>query len=151
MFRVSPVTAFLECPHCCKLLPFESKECPACRESISEEYAFASATVLAFNTQACGAANDIKSSHQFVAIALVGSVLIYLDDLYVFGAPRLFLFVVLWSLVPIGTTLCWFYRFGRFGLGDENYLRAKREMKGYLNLWLAILGLQVAAFCAGRS
>jgi hypothetical protein len=151
MFKVSPVTALLECPHCCKLLPFQTMQCPDCREPISEQYAFASAMVVAFNTQACGSANDVKSSDSSIAIVLAGSVLIYLDDLYVFGSPRLFLFVVLWSLVPLSTTLYWFYRFGRFGLGDEKYSRAKREMKGYLKLWLAILALQVAVLYAGWS
>jgi hypothetical protein len=126
-------------------------ECPDCREPISEQYAFASAVVVGFNTQAVGSANDLKSSDSFIAIVLAGSVLIYLDDLYVFGAPRLFLFVVLWSLVPVSATLYWFYRFGRFGLGDEKYFGAKREMKAHLKLWLAILALQMAVLYASWS
>ena len=151
MFKVSPVTAFLECPHCCKLLPFQSMECPDCREPISEQYAFASAMVVAFNTQACSSANDVKSSDSSIAIVLAGSVLIYLDDLYVFWRTTSLL--VCCTLVTSSPEYDahWFYKFGRFGLGDEKYFRAKREMKGYLKLWLAILALHVAVLYAGWS
>jgi hypothetical protein len=37
----------------------------------------------------------------------------------------------------------WFYRFGWFKIGDEEYMRARREMRSSFLLWLVILGLQL--------
>jgi hypothetical protein len=70
-------------------------------------------------------------------------VFIYAIDIHAIGSLALFYFIILWPVIPLMVILIWFIRFGRFKIGDEEYLRAKREMRGSLLLWLAILAVQL--------
>lgn len=137
------VVPFVECPNCKQLLEYGAENCPRCREEIGSDYALVSAVIVHHNTQACSMANSIKGFDPFVFIALVGSGFIYAIDMYAYGSLVLFNFVVLWPAIPLPAILVWFVRFGRFKIGDEEYVRARREMRGSLLLWLAILAVQL--------
>ena len=102
-----------------------------------------SAIVVHHNTQACSLANSISSGDAFFPLALIGSGLIFAIDLYVSGAPTLLWITALWSAIPLLVIVVWFIRFGRFSIGDEEYLKAKREMRKSLSLWLALFGVQL--------
>ena len=148
MLKTPAVVPFVECPNCKQLLEYGAKVCPRCREEIDSEYGFASAVVVHHNTQACSLANSIKGFDSFLWIALVGSLLIYVIDMYVFGSLVLFNIILMWPMIPLLVILVWFYRFGRFKIGDEEYVRAKREMRSSFLLWLAILGVQLITLAA---
>jgi hypothetical protein len=47
--------------------------------------------------------------------------------------------------LPLVNALLWFYRFGTFPLGDEEYLSAKRRVRRTLVLWLTITLAQIIA------
>jgi hypothetical protein len=98
-----------------------------------------SAIVVHHNTQACSLANSISTFDAFIPLALIGSALIYLADLYVSGSPRIFLLIFVWPSIPLLAIVVWFFHFGRFKIGDEDYLRAKHEMWKSLGLWSAFL------------
>jgi hypothetical protein len=117
--------------------------CPRCREAIDPEYALASAVVVHHNTQACSLANSIKGGDAFAYIAIIGSIAIYAIDISAFGSLAIFNFLVLWVVIPLLAIIVWFIRFGGFKIGDEEYLRARRDMRGSLLLWLAILIVQL--------
>lgn len=68
---------------------------------------------------------------------------IYAIDWYSFSTPRISLGIVFWPIVPLLTIGLWFIRFGRFKIGDEEYLKARREMKRSFAFWLALLIVQL--------
>lgn len=138
MLKLPPVTPFVECPNCHRLLGYGLQNCPYCREEISEEYALASAAVHIHLTQACSLANSIKTGEPAVVIIGIGS-------LYAFalGWPALFSVTLIGTLISLLAVSLWFIRFGRIRYGDEDYLKARRQMKASRVLWLALLGAQI--------
>ena len=143
LLKKPPVFPFVECPNCRQLLEYGAESCPRCREEISAEYGLVSAVIVVHNTQACSVANSISGSDAFLPLALIGSVLIFTADLYVYGSPNLFPLTLLWSAIPLLVIVVWFIRFGRFRIGDDEYLKAKREMRKSLSLWLALFVVQL--------
>src|SRR5258705_13137016 len=123
LFKPPPVTPFVECPNCKKLIEYGVEVCSHCHEEIRPEYALASAYVVHRNTQACSHANAIKSAEKAVVITLVASVIGYLS-----GPSSLLLVSMGTSLLYVGGVLAWFLRYGRFKLGDEDFAKAKRDM-----------------------
>ena len=138
-----PVHPFVECPNCKELVELGATNCSRCREEISADYALMSAVLVHHNTQACSAANTITSFNAFIPLALILGTAIYLIDWYSSGTPRLSLGILLWPLMPLLAIVIWYFRFGRFSLGDDEYLRARREMKSAFLFWLVLLIVQV--------
>ncbi|MDX6614815.1 MAG: hypothetical protein QOD75_4001 [Blastocatellia bacterium] len=138
-------TPFVECPNCRKLMKVGVRRCAECSEEIPEAYALKSAMAIVANTVACDVANSIRGYDSFAVLAIIGSIAIYPLDLWISGSPAFFYFVLFWSVMPLMTTLLWFYRFGRFSLGDAEYLDAKRHMRRTLTIWLAITSAQLIA------
>ena len=141
-------TPFIECPNCRRLLKVGVRRCPDCYEEVSEEYALSSAITVVVNTVACDVANSIRSLDAFAVLVVILSGLVFALDVWTSGSPKLFYFVLIYSLMPLTTTALWFYRFGRFKLGDEEYLKAKRALIGTLMLWLGIISAQIIALVA---
>ena len=140
----SHYTPFIECPNCKKLVEVGVKRCDACYEEIGEDYALRSAAAVVFNTVACDVANSMISD-AFPLLAVILSTVVYFTDVYSYGSPRLFYFCLSWSLLPITLILLWFFRFGTFLLGDEEYEITKRRLSRKLTVWLAILSAQMIA------
>ena len=143
MFKRPAVVPLVECPSCKQLLEYGVEYCSRCREKIDSDYALISAVVVHHNTQACSLANTIKGADSFVIIALIGTPLIFVIDIYAFGSLTIFPLILIWPVIPLLTIIVWFYRFGRFKLGDEEYGQAKRDMRSSLLLWGAILAVQL--------
>lgn len=141
-------TPFVECPNCHKLARVGVSRCPDCYEEITEEYALSSALAVVTNTIACDVASSISSFDAFAPLALIISVFIYLVDWYGSGVPRLSFLILWWPLMPLMMTLLWFYRFGGFRLGDDEYQASRRSLLRTLALWLGILAVQVMALVA---
>jgi RNA polymerase subunit RPABC4/transcription elongation factor Spt4 len=143
LIKEPPVVPFVECPNCKQLMEFGAEMCPRCREEISPEYAVVSASVVYHNTQACSLANTIISFNAFMPIALIVSVGIYVIDWYGSGTPRLAFGLLFYSLIPLLVIVLWYIRFGRFLVGDEEYLRARRELRQSFALWCVLLVVQL--------
>ena len=137
------VFPFVECPNCHQLLEFGASLCPRCREEISPEYAAVSAAIVHYNTQACSLANTITTFNAFIPLALIGTILIYFGDWYVSGRPRISIGLLFWPTIPLIAIILWYLRFGRFRIGDEEYLRARHEMRRSFAFWLAFLIVDV--------
>jgi hypothetical protein len=138
-------TPFVECPNCQKLVKVGIRRCRDCYEEIPEAYALSSAATMVFNTVACDVANSIAAFDAFAVLAVPLSIACYFFDLYSFGSPRLFYLTLFWSVMPLLPAILWFYRFGTFPLGDDEYLSAKRRVRRTLTLWLAIISAQIIA------
>lgn len=138
-------TPFVECPNCKKLVKVGTKRCRECYEEIPEPYAMSSAATVVFNTVACDVANSIAVYDPFAMLVIVLGIVIYLYDLYAAGSLGLFFLSLLWPATPLLLIILWFYRFGNFPLGDEEYLSAKRRMRRMLTVWLAIASAQIIA------
>lgn len=138
MFKRPAVVPFVECPNCKQLMEYGLKSCPRCREEISADYAFTSAVIVHHNTQAVSSANTIKTAEP-------GTVIIFFASLigYFTVSPSMFIVNLITPTVYLLIILVWFYRYGRFKIGDEEYVRAKRDMWKSLKLWLAVLAAQV--------
>ena len=145
-----PVHPFVECPNCRQLVEFGAELCSRCREPIDRDYGLASAIVVHHNTQACTVANTISGFDAFIPLALIGSIFIFLIDFYVSGRPTIFLFLPIWPLIPLLIIVGWFFRFGRFKIGDDEFLKARREMRNSLLFWLVVLGVQILTIAVWR-
>jgi len=138
-------TPYVECPNCRKLATVGVKRCRDCYEEIPEAYALSSAATIVFNTVAVDVANSIATSETFAGLAVPLGIACFFIDLYSFGAPALFYLTLFWPVLPLLTAILWFYRFGTFPLGDDEYLSAKRRVRRTLTLWLAIASAQIIA------
>jgi len=136
-------TPFVECPNCRKLVKVGTRRCRDCYEEIPEAYALSSAATVVFNTVAVDVANTISSFDTFAMLAVPIGIACFFIDLYSFGSPALFYLTLIWPLLPLLSTVLWFYRFGTFPLGDEEYVTAKRRVWRTLTLWLAIAAAQI--------
>ena len=143
LIKEPPVEPFVECPNCKQLMEFGVEMCPRCREEISPEYAVVSASVVYHNTQAVSLANTIISFNAFMPIALIASVGIYVIDWYVSGTPRVSFSLLFYSLIPLLVIALWYIRFGGLLFGDEEYVRARRELRQSFALWCALLVVQL--------
>ena len=138
-------TPFVECPNCRKLVKVGIRRCHDCYEEIPEAYALSSAVAVGFNTVACDVANSIASFDTFAVLAVPIGVFCFFIDLYSFGSLRLFYLTLFYPVLPLLYSILWFYRFGTFPLGDEEYLSAKRKVWRTLTIWLAITTAQIIA------
>jgi hypothetical protein len=120
------------------LFEYGATQCPHCREEINPKYAQASASVIILNTQACSLANTIKTAEP-------GAVIVFFVSAFAFFlyAPSVLIFNFLTPVVSLAAIILWFNRFGRFRAGDEEYLKAKARMRGSLELWLALMAVQL--------
>ena len=137
------VHPFVECPNCRELLEFDAEFCPRCREEISPEYALLSAAVVHYNTQAVSLANTITTFDAFIPLALIGTVTVYVIDWLTSNQPRISTGLLFWPAMPLVVIVIWFLRFGRFQIGDEEYVQARREMRRSFAFWLAFLIVDV--------
>jgi hypothetical protein len=143
-------SVFVECPNCKELTEYGAQMCPRCREEIDPQYADASAAAVYVNTQACNMANTIKGGDMAAYLSLPISAGAYAIDKYAVGGPAIFYLVFGVPAVVLTVILVWFNRYALFKAGDEEFLRAKRGVRGSLLLWLAILAVQVVAFLTLR-
>jgi hypothetical protein len=125
------------------LLELEAPNCPRCREEINPEYALVSAVLVHHNTQACSMANTISSFDAFIPLALVIGIGVCALDWYVSERPRIPLLFLTWPMMPLLAIVVWYFRFGRFKIGDDEYLRARKEMKRSFFFWLVFLIVQL--------
>jgi hypothetical protein len=143
LFDVPPVHPFVECPNCHELLEFGAPLCPRCREEISPEYAVASATIVHHNTQAVSFANTITTLNALIPLALIGTAVIYVIGWLSSRQPRIPTGLLFLPAVPLIAINIWYLRFGRFRIGDEEYVRARREMRRSFAFWLVFLIVDV--------
>ena len=139
----SSTTLFAECPNCHKLLELDTEFCPECREPISEEYAVPSAVIVAVNAHACYDAKEISQSNlPFVIVQLLSTAITCFFPVEI---RRFFPFV---GLLATGAVFYrigrWYYRYGKFSLGDTSYLSAKKNMRKTCGLWIWVLAVQIA-------
>src|SRR6185295_4460128 len=150
LLKEPPVHPFVECPNCRELVEFGAESCSRCREPIDPEYGVVSAVIVHHNTQACSLANAISSFDAFIPLALVGSIFVFVVDLYASGRPMIFLILPIWPLIPLLVIVVWFFRYGRFKLGDDEFLKVRREMRSSLLFWLVVLIVQILVIAIWR-
>lgn len=138
-------TPLIECPNCVKLVRVGVRRCPECYEEIPEPYALASAFAVVTNTIACDTAASVHSGDAFAPIAVILTGLFYLASAYVFESAIFSILILFYPFPSLVMIALWFYRFGNLGLGDKEYVAAKRRLKGSLLLWLVILMVQCLA------
>ena len=140
MLKRPAVTPFVECPNCKRLVEFGTRMCPDCREEIGDEYAAASAAIIFYNTQACSSANTIKTADLAALLVLCASAYAFL-----MSDPGYFVVYAAISVLALVVISVWFFRYGGFRYGDEDFVRAKNDMKASLKLWAALLAVQSLA------
>jgi hypothetical protein len=133
------VTPFIQCPSCKRLIECGAALCPYCREEIDPQYAERSRLFVVYQTAAVSSANTIKTAELGAAIVFVASFIGFWFD------PPLIIANLITPLVSVAAVAVWFYRFGRFRLPDDEYTRARRDMRNSLTLWLVLIGVQILA------
>jgi hypothetical protein len=123
-------------------MEYGKANCPRCREEINPEYALMSAVLVHHNTQAISVANTISSFDAFIPIALILSVCIHWFNWL--GGSMSWM-VLWWPLMPLLAIVVWYFRYGRFVAGDEEFIKARQEMRKSFCFWLVFLVVQ--AFC----
>jgi RNA polymerase subunit RPABC4/transcription elongation factor Spt4 len=145
------ITPFVECPNCRKLLDVKTTQCPECRELISREYAALSAFTLVVNTKACNLAKEIASRDRMMAALFVAaSIVLYFMDFRTFGSLFFFWFTIVTPVAQLLMVVAWYVLYGRFPLGDSDFVRAKRRIMWSGRLWGLILALDIAVLLASR-
>ncbi|MFN2533437.1 MAG: hypothetical protein ABR555_19305 [Pyrinomonadaceae bacterium] len=138
MFEQPPVTPFVECPNCKQLLEYGVANCPRCREEIDPQYAMNSAVVIGRNTQACSLAKTIVTAEPaiFISIAVAGAA-------YLSSGPGLLLATLVTPVISLVAITAWYWRYGNFKLGDEEYRHAPDDVYRSFVLWFALLAVQI--------
>ena len=135
IFEDPPATPFAECPNCGRLLQIGISRCPDCYESIDVQYAMTSGAVVLINTKACAMANTIKTLDPVAVLAIGVTILAYVSDL-----PSGFLIsTIVWPTLAMAAIAVWFVRFGRFKIGDDDFVRARQAMLVRLFFWLVLV------------
>jgi RNA polymerase subunit RPABC4/transcription elongation factor Spt4 len=143
VFTRPPVHPFVECPNCKELTEYGLKFCPRCREEIPPDYAMLSAAVVHLNTQAISVAKTITTFDAFIPIAFVVLVAVIAMGWYSQERSRLPFALFVPPVLTLLGIIVWYFRFGRFKLGDQEYLDARHDMFKSFLLWLAFLTVQV--------
>lgn len=133
------VTPFVECPGCQRLIECEATLCPYCREEIDPRYAELSRLLIVYQTAAVSSANTIKTAEMAAGIVFVASFVGFWID------PSLIIVSLLSPILSAAAVTVWFYRFGRFRLDDDEYRKARRDMRNSLTLWLVLISVQILA------
>jgi hypothetical protein len=133
------VTPFIQCPSCRRLIECDAALCPHCREEIDPEYAAISKAVVVYQTAAVSSANTIKTAEIAAGLVFIASFIGFWFD------PPLIIANLLTPILSAAAVAVWFYRFGRIRLDDDEYLKARRDMRNSLVLWLVLLGVQILA------
>jgi hypothetical protein len=113
------------------LLRYSTARCPDCFEEILAGYAVASAALVTMNTRACATANTIKSMDPIALLVL--TIVTFERFALPLSVPFILLSGPTWPLLAL---VVWFIRFGRLPSGDDDYLRARRQMQLRLVGWL---------------
>jgi hypothetical protein len=137
LFDDPNVTPFVECPNCRRLLKVGIDRCPDCFELIEISYALASASAVLLNTKACAMANTIKTVDVTAPLGLAVAAVGYITD----QPPSILFVTAAWPVLPILAIGLWFVRFGSFGLGDEDFLKARKQMGMRLLGWLVMAAI----------
>jgi hypothetical protein len=143
LLRGPAVVPFVECPNCNELLETGATACPRCREEIDPNYAALSTIIVHHNTQACSVANTIIGGNAFIPIAVIGTAVIYIGEMLTLDSPIISWGLIAWPTIPLLSIAFWFVRFGRFRIGDAEYLKARREMCWSFTFWLTLLLVQI--------
>jgi hypothetical protein len=136
-FLEPAITPYADCHTCGQLVVLGSEHCVHCGIKLDQEDLLPSAVINFSLTQACSAANSIRSFDVAVVFFLACSLGSYLMEM-----PFWWLWIpmsLVW-LLPLIVILRWFYRHGRWQLADPEYDAAKKEMRAGLKLWLAAHG-----------
>lgn len=132
-FHDPAVTAFAKCYTCGASVRYGLARCPRCEIELDQERLLPSAFNHYVITQAVSAANSIRT-YDFAVYFSIGASLIQLfsDTHPLLGTVA----SVAW-LGALGLIIYWFVQHGRWDSDDEDYLRARAEMKKSFLLWLA--------------
>lgn len=133
------VTPFIQCPGCQRLIECDAVTCPHCCEEIDPQYAAISKAVVVYQTAAVSSANTIKTAEMGAGIAFPASLIGFW-----FGPPLIIVNLVT-PILSAAAVALWFYRFGRIRLDDDEYVKAWRDMRNSLTLWLVLMGVQIFA------
>jgi hypothetical protein len=139
-FSIPPVTPFIECPGCKRLIEYGLAICPHCREEINHDYALASAVKIVVNTQAVSLANTIRTAEMGALVVLCASLLgFFLLD------SSLLVVNLLTPVISLAAILLWLRHYRNFQMGDEEFLKARARMWSSFKLWAAVLTVQILA------
>jgi hypothetical protein len=95
--------------------------------------------VVVYQTAAVSSANTIKTAEIAAGLVFIASFIGFWFD------PPLIIANLLTPILSAAAVAVWFYRFGRIRLDDDEYLKARRDMRNSLVLWLVLLGVQILA------
>ena len=104
--------------------------------------------MVAFNTQAVSLANTIKTGDAGAVVILLASAYVYFLDVSdaELSFQSLWITTLAASVLALSAVALWFFRYGRFRMGDADFDRSKLDMRWSLRLWLALLFAQTVAF-----
>lgn len=124
-------TSTFACPSCTEIIDAEATCCRYCAAVIDPQTAHAAAEVQDKVNQACSDASYIKITALAMWSFLIASLIPFLPLVY-FG----FLFTTVATIVM---TIRWQLRFGNLVTYDPDFVRAERNRKTALLLWVAAL------------
>ena len=135
-FLSQPITPTITCLSCGETLLYGVKECRFCRAGIDKAYAKESVASQTLLTQGVKSANVIRSLRNLFYILIGATVLaFFLDPSYL----EILLFISILNLIgPIK----WLRKYRDASLNHTEVLKAQKDMKVELYLWLGAIILE---------
>ena len=127
------ITLCGNCPHCHELILLGTEKCRYCGLELDQEELYQSAIRNFVITQAVSSANTIRSLDLGVFFFLGSIAILYLGS---YGIQFEILVTLIW-LSPLVLITRWYFKHGRWPTDDEEYRRAKKEMRSGFFLWSA--------------
>jgi hypothetical protein len=139
-FLSQPITLTITCPSCGETLLYGDRECRFCHTVIDDDYASESVVSRAHLTQASRSANIIRAFRNLVYIVLALAVLgLFTRD------PSLVTTALIISVLNLIGPIRWLKKYGGMTLADTDVIRAQKDMRLELYLWVgAILAEGIA-------
>jgi len=136
------ITPCFQCHYCREIVALGAKNCPHCECEINQERAKKEAAAYVAVTRAIQAAGNITNRDLVVLLFIAYTFWMrWTGREGFYEVPRGWLcaeivFAVGW-LVPILAITRWIYRYGSLTTEDEEYLKAKKDVRWSLRLWIA--------------
>ncbi|HEX8651575.1 MAG TPA: hypothetical protein VF708_12105 [Pyrinomonadaceae bacterium] len=138
-FPSQPITLTIICPTCGETLIYGVKECRFCRAPIDQEYAEKNVISCALATEASKSAGVIRSFRTLLYILLAMTV-------FAFFADPPFLEIILFvSILNLIGPIRWLRKYGGITLNNDDVLKAQKDMRVELYLWLSAIIMEAVA------
>ncbi|HEY6329131.1 MAG TPA: hypothetical protein VI756_07330, partial [Blastocatellia bacterium] len=129
----------MRCLSCGEILLYGATVCRYCSAQIDQQSALQNAIVFTLLARICSLANNIRTLRPAISLIVAIDAVVYLANYN----WLLLMSPTFMSFLGCAAVLRWRWRYGDLDLLDLEFRDAQKKMKRELDLWLAVVSLQV--------